>query len=152
MWCRLQNLCLLELGSLLFLSVWNFWCFKVTCCSLARICSYQCDIYLTCGHFGLKWHPPRNFAHPPKNCRPIQVFFPTLGKGCLTLPLLQRISKQRSPQMKKGVAFDSLVRRHSFCFPCFARVCMLYLIYKYGISYVHFSVRFVWLFNLVVLQ
>ena len=110
---------------------------------LARICSYQCDIYLTCGHFGLKWHPPRNFVHPPKNCGPIQVFFPTRGKGCLTLPLLQRISKQRSPQMKKGVAFDSLVRRHSFCFPCFARVCMLYLIYKYGISYVHFSVRFV---------
>ena len=30
---------------------------------LARICSYQCDIYLTCGHFGLKWHPPRNFVH-----------------------------------------------------------------------------------------
>ena len=35
----------------------------MTCCSLARICSYQCDIYLTCGHFGLKWHPPRNFVH-----------------------------------------------------------------------------------------
>ena len=64
--------------------------------------SYQCDIYLTCGHFGLKWHPPRNFVHPPKNCGPIHVFFPNPGDGgCLTLPLLQRISKQRSPQMKK---------------------------------------------------
>ena len=26
---------------------------------LARICSYQCDIYFSCSHFGLKWHPPR---------------------------------------------------------------------------------------------
>ena len=47
------------------------------------------------------------------------------------------------PTDEKGVAFDSLVRRHSSCFPCFARVCILYLIYKYGIIYVHFSVRFV---------
>ena len=47
------------------------------------------------------------------------------------------------PTDEKGVAFDSLVRRHSSCFPCFARVCILYLIYKYGIIYVHFSARFV---------
>ena len=113
---------------------------------LARICSYQCDIYLTCGHFGLKWHPPRNFVHRFMQRRGTPEHRGALAtSSCIVLghPGLQRISKQRSPQMKKGVAFDSLVRRHSFCFPCFARVCMLYLIYKYGISYVHFSVRFV---------
>ena len=46
---------------------------------LAGICSYQCDIYLTCGHFGLKWHPPRNFVHPPKNCGLIHVFLSQPG-------------------------------------------------------------------------
>ena len=30
---------------------------------MARICSYQCDIYFSCWHFGLKWHPPRIFVH-----------------------------------------------------------------------------------------
>ena len=80
--------------------------------------------FCTCGHFGLKWHPPRNFVHPPKTVV-LSTFFPNPGDkgGCLTLPLLQRISKQRSPQMKKGVAFDFLARRHSSWFPIFC-TCM----------------------------
>ena len=44
------------------------------------------------------------FTHPNRGLSP--RFLPNPGGGCLTLPLLQRISKQRSPQMKKGNAFD----------------------------------------------
>ena len=41
------------------------------------------------------------------------------------------------PTDEKGVAFDFLVRRHSHVYVYW------YLIYKYGIIYVHLSVRFV---------
>ena len=110
------------------------WCAVLS----ARICSYQCDIYFSCWHFGLKWHPPRIFVHPPKSWS-FSTFSSQPGGGCLTRPLLQRISKQRSPQMKKGNAFDlHFVGTHVVSTALHVYIYIFVLVIKYGLICTHF--------------
>ena len=42
--------------------------------------------FCTCGHFGLKWHPPRNFVHPPKMVVLSTFFSQPRGQGGMPNP------------------------------------------------------------------
>ena len=110
---------------------------------LARICSYQCDIYLFMWAFWSQVASPTKFCSPTQNCGPFHVFSQPGGGGCLSLPLLQRISKQRSPQMKKGLRWISSFVSTHLVFTVLHVYVYLYLVCKYGLIYVHLSVWFV---------
>ena len=66
------------------------------------------------------------FTHPKTVV--LSTFFPNPGGRGMPNPTVITTDLEAAfPTDEKGVAFDFLVRRHSSCFPCFARVCILVL-------------------------
>ena len=111
---------------------------------LARICSYQCDVFFMCDILVSSGIPHDFFFHPPK-LWVFPRFSQPWGGGCLTLPSLRRDLEAAFPAENFGVRSFQFYPRAVFrCFDMciYVRmyVCMYLYIYIYISAHPDFNI------------